>query len=59
MPLGAALGFGWFGNEPWGVYGFWAGMTIGLTLVAICVGWRLWRTSRNDQKILALAGLSA
>jgi MATE family multidrug resistance protein len=58
MPLGAALGFGWFGNEPWGVYGFWAGMTIGLTLVAICVGWRLWRTSRDDRKISELAGLS-
>jgi MATE family multidrug resistance protein len=57
MPLGAALGFGWLGTEPWGVYGFWAGMTIGLTIVAVCVGWRLLITSRSDSRIRLLAGI--
>jgi MATE family multidrug resistance protein len=57
MPLGAALGFGWLGYEPWGVYGFWAGMTIGLTIVAVCVGWRLLITSRSDRRIRLLAGI--
>jgi MATE family multidrug resistance protein len=56
MPLGAALGFGWLGYEPWGVYGFWAGLTIGLSIVAVCVGVRLLRTSRNDSRIQALSG---
>ena len=59
MPLGAALGFGWLGYEPWGVYGFWAGMTIGLTIVAVCVGWRLLITSRSDSRIRLLAGMQS
>lgn len=60
MPLGAALGFGWvrvefLGSEPLGVYGFWTGLTVGLTTVALCAGWRLLVTSRSDERIRRLA----
>jgi MATE family multidrug resistance protein len=52
LPLGAVLGYGWLGFPPFGVYGFWIGMTFGLVLVAVSLGIRLWRTSR-DQKLVA------
>lgn len=35
-----------------GVYGYWSGLTIGLTIVAICVGLRLWHFSGDHEKIL-------
>jgi MATE family multidrug resistance protein len=35
-----------------GVYGYWAGLTLGLTIVAICVGLRLWHFSGDHEKIL-------
>jgi MATE family multidrug resistance protein len=38
-----------------GVYGYWTGLTIGLALVAICVGIRLWYTSADDARILRFA----
>ena len=58
LPLGAVLSFGWLGlSEPLGVYGFWAGMTIGLAIVAVCMGARLLATSRNDARIRRFAGL--
>ena len=44
----------WPGVAP-GVYGYWSALTLGLTLVAVCTGLRLWRIVRNDQKILRLA----
>lgn len=55
VPAGTALGYGAAGLEPLGVYGFWAGMTLGLAVVAICLALRLARTSRSAQRILALA----
>ena len=58
MPLGAALCFGWFGFlgwQPMGVPGYWAGMTLGLTVVALLTGLRLISTSRNTDRILAFA----
>jgi MATE family multidrug resistance protein len=51
LPLGAALCFGWFGIEPFGVSGFWIGMTVGLAVVACCMGWRLLSTSNNPDRI--------
>ncbi|MEZ5550803.1 MAG: MATE family efflux transporter [Pseudomonadales bacterium] len=51
LPLGAVLGFGLLGFEPMGVIGFWTGMTIGLGLVALCMGWRLRSTSSNVERI--------
>ncbi|MFV2091077.1 MAG: MATE family efflux transporter, partial [Pseudomonadales bacterium] len=57
LPLGAALGFGWFGLPEQGVAGFWMGMTIGLAIVAVCMGARLLSTSRNPERISAFARL--
>jgi len=55
LPLGSALAFGWGSIEPMGVYGYWAGMTFGLFLVACANGWRLWRTSHNHDFVTRLA----
>ncbi len=57
LPLGAVLCFGWAGLEPMGVAGYWAGMTLGLAVVAGCIGWRLISTSRNPARISAFADL--
>ncbi len=54
LPLSAGLGFGWWGVE-YGVYGFWCGMAVGLAIVCFLMGRRLWRTSRDETKVLALA----
>ncbi|WP_323845125.1 MATE family efflux transporter [Microbulbifer magnicolonia] len=37
----------WLGERFWGVYGYWAGICIGLGTAAILLGLRLWRTSRK------------
>ncbi len=55
LPLGIALAHGWLGQLAPGVYGYWAGMTIGLFLVAVCTGIRLRRTSRDLARIDRLA----
>jgi MATE family multidrug resistance protein len=58
LPLGTVLAFGGFsglGQPAMGVYGYWTGMTIGLFIVAIAVGVRLWRTSHDDSRVKALA----
>jgi multidrug resistance protein, MATE family len=44
LPLGAALGLGWFGLDL-GVYGFWIGLSVGLAVVSVLLGVRLWRTA--------------
>ncbi len=58
VPLGFSLAEGYLapGLAP-GVYGYWTGLTVGLLLVAIAVGWRLWRTSANQERILKFAEL--
>ncbi len=56
LPLGAALGFGYF-SDAWGVYGFWLGVALGLLIVCLLVGMRLYRTSHDDDQIRALAAL--
>lgn len=57
LPLGYTLSNGLLlpGLAP-GVYGYWSGLTLGLTVVAICVGIRLWRTSADHHKVRKLAG---
>ena len=55
LPVGAALANGEAGFEPLGVYGYWVGLTLGLTAVAIAIGIRLHRTSANPERIYALA----
>jgi MATE family multidrug resistance protein len=55
LPLGVVLASGLLPLPPLGVYGYWGAMTFGLLLVALMVGVRLWRTSRNDSRIARLA----
>ncbi len=55
LPLGHVLAIGWFGPPAMGVYGYWTGMTIGMLLVAICLGIRLRRTSTDSALIRRLA----
>jgi MATE family, multidrug efflux pump len=38
-----------------GVYGYWSGLTLGLSIVAVCVGLRLWHISGNDEKVSRFA----
>ncbi len=56
VPLGYALAEGLLlpGLAP-GVYGYWTGLTVGLSLVAVAVGLRLWKTSSDHDKISRLA----
>jgi MATE family, multidrug efflux pump len=55
VPIGAALGFGWVVAEPWQIYGFWTGMTVGLAFVAVALIYRLWRTANDAGRVTALA----
>ncbi len=57
VPLGIALAFGAFGLQPMGVYGFWTALTLGLTLVAIAMGVRLYRTCHDEARTRAFARL--
>jgi MATE family multidrug resistance protein len=52
LPLGHYLATG---PAALGVYGYWTGMAIGLLLVAVCMGARLWNTSHNTTRIEQLA----
>ncbi len=56
VPLGYCLAEGLLfpGLAP-GVYGYWAALTIGLSISAACTGLRLWHISGNHSKILRLA----
>jgi MATE family multidrug resistance protein len=56
LPLGAALGYGYFG-EAWGVNGFWIGMATGLAIVALLIGRRLYVTSHDESRILSFSGI--
>ena len=56
MPLGAALCFGYVG-ESYGVNGFWIGMAVGLMVVALLIGRRLFITSGDNNRILKFAGI--
>jgi MATE family multidrug resistance protein len=55
VPAGTALGYGAAGLDPLGVYGFWAGMTLGLAVVAVCLALRLRRTSGGEPHVAGLA----
>lgn len=48
LPLGAALGFGWF-TPALDVFGFWVGLASGLAFVALLLGLRLRRLTRIDR----------
>lgn len=47
IPLGAVLGYRGIGSAPLGVYGFWSGLVIGLTLVAGGLVWILRRVAHQ------------
>lgn len=51
------MGFGWLGLPALGVRGFWIALPVGLTVIATLAAFRLYRTSRDERRILALAGL--
>jgi len=58
LPMECILGFGLIG-EPMGVYGFWIGLTMGVGTAALLISTRLWKTSRDHQRIVQLAGLES
>lgn len=60
IPLGYALANGHLaaGLAP-GVYGYWTGLTVGLSVVAVAVGIRLWHTSSDHSRIQRLSALEA
>ena len=55
LPLGMALGFGWWGLPNMGVFGFWIALSVGLAAVAVAMGLRLYRTGRDPIRIARLA----
>ncbi|MCP5183683.1 MAG: MATE family efflux transporter [Pseudomonadales bacterium] len=55
LPVGAVLANGWLGATALGIHGYWSGMTVGLTVVALALGIRLVRTSADTERISAFA----
>ena len=55
LPVGAVLGFGLFGTEPWGVEGFWSGLVGGLAVASVVLLARLGWLSRNERRIRLFA----
>ena len=55
LPLGWALAFGLWGFPEWGVFGPWIALCVGLAAVAVAMGVRLYRTSRNPERIARLS----
>jgi MATE family multidrug resistance protein len=41
FPLAYSLGVTDFWGQPYGVYGFWAGFYVGITLAAVLLSWRV------------------
>ena len=61
LPIGYVLAEGLIdGTDPLGVYGYWRALTFGLFLSGICVGLRLWVTTRRElQRVgMSRAGLT-
>ena len=55
LPLGEVLAWGHFGLPALGVFGYWAGMAVGLFLVACAVTLRLYRTCNDPDRVARLA----
>lgn len=56
FPVELVLGFGLFGIEPWGYYGFWTGLACGVGAAAILLSTRLWLVSKDLDAIEVLSG---
>lgn len=56
FPVELILGFGWFGIEPWGYYGFWTGLACGVGAAALLLSLRLWLLSKDLDAIDVLSG---
>ena len=50
MVVGLALAKGWLGHPPLGVYGYWIGIVVGLTVAAVLLGLRLYHTIKQDMR---------
>ena len=55
LPVAIGLGYGGLLVEPWGVFGYWTGLTVGLGSVAIMVCTRLFRVSRDEDRVRILS----
>ena len=58
LPAECILGFGLIG-EPWGVYGFWTGLALGVGAAAVLLTARLWHVARDPRLIARLSQQSA
>ena len=59
LPLGYALAEGIVGDSPLGVYGYWTGLTLALSVVAVGAGLRLRYISSNFERVRKLSAVSA
>ncbi|MEE9255123.1 MAG: MATE family efflux transporter, partial [Pseudomonadales bacterium] len=55
LPVATTFAYGWILAEPWGVFGFWTGLTVGLGTVAAMVSMRLWRLSQDESRVRILS----
>ena len=55
FPVAWTFGFGYFEVLDLGVYGYWVGLIVGLTVAAGVLVWRFARVSRNEAQVHALA----
>lgn len=55
LPVGMALGFGWWQLPALGVYGFWLALSLGLAAVTTAMGIRLYHTSLDPARIERLS----
>ena len=59
LPLGYALAEGIVGDSPLGVYGYWTGLTLALSVVAVGAGLRLRYISSDFARVRKLSAVSA
>ena len=59
LPLGYALAEGLLGDSPLGVYGYWTGLTVALSVVGIGAGLRLRYISSDYDRIANLTAAEA
>ena len=55
FPISVVLGFGLFESIDMGVYGYWIGLIVGLSVAAVVLVYRFARLSKDPARIAALA----